>query len=466
MRKRSNVRGAKGCRKVEYGKDIEDDMNPARVPNHQAKQAGETRCQNWDWVERSIWTTRMLEALEKGVKGGYWFSLIDKVIRPATLHAAWAMVKANKGGAGSDHQSLDAFESKLMENLHILEKELREGTYRPRPIKRVYIDKPGTKEKRPLGIPAVRDRVVQAALRMVIEPIFDREFVSCSYGFRPGLGCKNALREVDQYLKAGYNHVLDADLKAYFDSIPHERLMEDVKCRIADGRVLELIELFLKQQILEDMDLWTPEQGTPQGAVISPLLANVYLHSVDLAMQKAGHVMIRYADDFVVLCKTAVEAEQAYNLVRSLTEAKGLSLHPTKTRIVNMALAGEGFDFLGYHFENGTRWPRPKSLKKLKDNIRKKTGRSNGGSMEMIIQNVNKTLWGWFGYFKHCNYRTFKPIDGWIRRRLRSILRRREKRKGMSRGWDNKRWPNKFFSDLGLFSLATAHEKLLQSLNR
>lgn len=464
--KRSNVRGAKGCRKVENGMNIADEIYPAKVLAVLAKQAGEAGLQKWDWVERTIWTDRMLEALEKGVKGGYWFSLIDKVIRPGTLYAAWVRVKANKGSAGSDHQSIEAFESRLMDNLHQLEKELHDGTYRPRPIRRVYIDKPGSNEKRPLGIPAVRDRLVQAALRMVIEPIFEREFTPRSYGFRPGLGCKDALREVDHYLKAGYEHVVDADLKAYFDTISHDLLMEDIKSRIADGRVLELIEMFLKQEVLEDMSLWTPEQGTPQGAVISPLLANLFLHSVDVAMQKAGYVMVRYADDFVLLCRTLREAGQAHNLVRSLTEAKGLTLHPTKTKLVDMTLAGESFDFLGYHFENGTRWPRKKSLVKFKDNIRKKTSRSNGGSLEMIIHNVNTTLWGWFGYFKHSNYRTFKLMDGWIRRRLRSILRRREKIKGMSRGWDNKRWPNKFFSDRGLFSLTAAHERLLQSLKR
>jgi RNA-directed DNA polymerase len=442
---------------------VTDEITPVQVPGIQAKQTGDTYPRGWDWVERTIWTDRMLDALEQGVKGGCWFSLIDKVIRPGTLHAAWVLVKANKGSAGSDHQSIKAFESDLTVNLHRLEKELCNGTYRPRPIRRVYIDKPGSKEKRPLGIPTVRDRVVQAALRLVIEPIFEREFTSRSYGFRPGLGCKDALREVDKYLRAGYGHVVDADLKAYFDTIPHEQLMEDVKTRIADGRVLELIRMFLKQQVLEDMSLWTPEQGTPQGAVISPLLANLYLHSVDLAMSRAGYVMVRYADDFVVLCRTSREAEQAHDLVQSLAEVKGLTLHPVKTKLVDMNLPGSGFDFLGYHFENGTRWPRKKSMKKLKDNIRKKTGRSNGDSLETIIHQVNMTLWGWFGYFKHSNWRTFKPIDGWIRRRLRSILRRRENHKGMSRGWDNKHWPNKFFLDHGLFGLAAAHEKLVQS---
>jgi RNA-directed DNA polymerase len=428
-----------------------------------AKQAEETRCAKWNWVDHSVWTERMLEALETGVKGGVWFSLIDKVHRPSTLYAAWLTVKANKGSAGSDHQSIEAFEKELSRNLDILEEELRSDTYRPRPIRRVYIDKPGSKDKRPLGIPAVRDRVVQAALRLVIEPIFEKEFVSHSYGFRPGLGCKDALREVDLLLKAGYIWVVDADLKSYFDSIPHAGLMAEIRGRIADSRVLNLLEAFLKQDILENMVLWTPEQGTPQGAVISPLLANLYLHPVDVAMAAAGFRMVRYADDFVLLCRSQAEAQAGLDLVRQLTEVRGLTLHPEKTRLVDVRERGVGFDFLGYHFERGTRWPRKKSLQKLKDTIRRKTGRSNGNSLAAVVDDVNRTLWGWFEYFKHSNRRTFRPLDGWIRRRLRSILRRQNKLKGMSGGYDNLRWPNKYFRDLGLFSLEAAHRALLQS---
>lgn len=446
--------------------NMPDEEVLAGVQVTEAKQARETQAGKWDWVERSVWTDRMLEALDKGVKGGVWFSLIDKVVRPSTLLAAWARVKANKGSAGSDHQSIEDFEAKLAENLRQLEGELGSGRYRPRPIRREYIDKPGSKDKRPLGIPTVRDRVVQAALLLVIEPIFEREFIPCSYGFRPGRGCKDALREVEYQLKSGYTYVVDADLQAYFDSISHNRLMDEVRKRIADGRVLELIEMFLKQDVLEEMTLWTPEQGTPQGAVISPLLANLFLHSVDMAMATAGYQEVRYADDFVVLCRTPEEAQGALDYVRSLVTEKGLTLHPDKTRVVDAQVEGCGFDFLGYHFECGTRWPRKKSLRKLKDSIREKTGRSNGNSLLRIIRDINRTLKGWFEYFKHSNWKTFLPIDGWIRRRLRSILRKREKRKGMSRGWDNMRWPNKFFRNHGLFSLREAHKVLLQSSKR
>ena len=413
---------------------------------------GETSPTQWDWVERSVWTEAMLKALEKGVKGGVWFSLIDKVYRPGTLYAAWLTVKANKGKAGSDRQSIEDFESNLESNLDRLHRELRDDSYRPRPIRRVYIDKPGSKDKRPLGIPTVRDRVVQAALRLVIEPIFEREFTANSYGFRPGRGCQDALREVERLLREGYVHVVDADLKAYFDSIPHDLLMNEVRKYIADSRVLGLLEAFLKQDILEDLVLWRPEKGTPQGAVISPLLANLYLHSVDVALAGSSFSLVRYADDLVIMCRSHNEAEAGLGLLQQLVTAKGLSLHPEKTRLVDARIPRIGFDFLGYHFERGTRWPRKKSLKKLKDSIREKTRRCNGKSLAVIIEDVNTTLRGWFGYFKHCNRWTFSAIDGWVRRRLRGILRKRSKRKGISRGGqDHIRWPNKFFRDHGFF---------------
>lgn len=433
------------------------------------KQTGDTHPKEWQWVERSIWTERMLEALDKGVKGGLWFSLIDKVIRMKTLRAAWPQVKANKGSAGTDHQSIEVFEARLEENLGKLQAELQTGSYQPRPIKRVYIDKLGSKEKRPLGIPAVRDRVVQNALRLVIEPIFEREFLPSSYGFRPGRGCKDALRRVDELLKDGYLWVVDADIKSYFDNIPHERLMQEVEKHIADSQVLNLLRKYLKQDILDGLERWTPRGGTPQGAVISPLLANLYLHPVDVAMTETGFEMIRYADDLVILSRSLEGAEAALAWLQNLVTERGLTLHPQKTRIANLTEPGDGFDFLGYHFERSkykqriTRWPRKKSLKKIKDAIRQKTKRSNGHSLESIIISINYTLRGWFEFFKHSNKYTFIPLDKWIRRRLRSILRVRSKRKGIGRGFDHFRWPNKFFQDLGLFNLGEAHRTLLQS---
>jgi RNA-directed DNA polymerase len=439
-----------------------NEQDPAIV-SKKTTQAGETCPTGWDWVERSVWTERMLEALERGVKGNVWFSLVDKVCRPATLKAAWLRVRKNGGSAGSDRQSVKDFERDLEANLSRLEEELRSGTYRPKHIRRVYIEKTGSKDKRPLGIPAVRDRVVQAALRLTIEPIFEREFVSSSYGFRPKRGCKDALREVEQLLRSGCIHVVDADIKAYFDSISHELLMTEIRKHIADGRVLKLLESFLKVDILDGMSQWTPEGGTPQGAVISPLLANLFLHPVDVAMAEAGYRMVRYADDFVILCGSQVEAQCALALVGKLIEQRELVLHPDKTKLVDMSQPGASFDFLGYRFEGFTKWPRKKSLAKVKDTIRRKTRRNNGHSLETIIRDVNSTLKGWFEYFKNADSRTFKPLDGWIRRRLRSILRGRQGRGGISRGFDNMRWTNKFFHDLGLFSLKDARKSLLQS---
>lgn len=320
----------------------QNEDRPATVPKL-AKQAGETRPRDWDWVERSVWTDRMLEALEKGVKGGVWFSLVDKVHRPGTLRAAWEKVRVKQGAAGSDGQTIAMFEERLERNLGKLEEELRSGTYQPRPIRRVYIDKPGSAEKRPLGIPAVRDRVVQSALRILIEPIFEAVFTRNNYGFRPGRGCKDALREVERLLSEGYVFVLDADLRSYFESIPHEPLLGEVRKHIADGRVLGLIEQYLKQD------------------------------------------------------------------------------------------------------------------------IRSRTKRCNGQSMEQIILDLNEVLWGWYGYFKHSNKWTFPRLDAWIRMRLRSILRKRNRMCGKGRGSDHQRWPNKYFRDRGLFSLAEAHASYLQS---
>jgi RNA-directed DNA polymerase len=446
-------------------KPAQDETKPATVPAR-ATQAGEAGSKDWEWVERHVWTERMLEALDSGVKGGVWFSLIDKIQRPKTLVAAWQAVKRNGGSAGTDHQSIEDFEKDLAVEIERLSEALRTGSYRPRPIRRVYIDKPGSNEKRPLGIPCVRDRVVQGALRLVVEPIFENVFVNHSYGFRPKRGCKDALREVERLLHAGYTYVVDADIKAYFDNIAHEPLMADIGSYIADGRVLELIRSFLKQEVLEDLTLWTPEKGSPQGAVISPLLANLYLHPVDVGVAAAGYEMIRYADDLVILCRTEVEAQQALALLGKLTAERGLTLHPVKTRLVDVSVPGEGFDFLGYHFVKRTRWPRKKSLKKLKDAIRSKTGRSHGGSLAEIVADVNSTLRGWFEYFKHSHKTTFAPIDKWVRRRLRSILRKRQGLHGISRGYDHFRWPNAFFRAHGLFSLVKAHRVLVQSSTR
>jgi len=407
----------------------------------------------------------MLTALEQGVKGGKWFSLIDKVVAPDTLRAAWQRVRANGGAAGVDRQTVAMFERRLEANLEDLARRVREKTYQPQPVRRVWIDKPGSHQKRPLGIPTVRDRVLQTALRFALEPIFERDFAAQSYGFRPGRGCKDALRRVDQLLRQGYTWVVDADLKSYFDTIPWGPLQELVKTKMADGKVLGLIAAYLQQQVLDGMERWTPDGGTPQGAVISPLLANLYLDPLDHLMEQTGLEMVRYADDIVILCRSRAEAEAALERMQAWTAPAGLTLHPDKTRIVDATQAG-GFDFLGYHFERGYRWPRKKSLNKFKDTIRDKTPRANGYSLERIIANVNATARGWFEYFKHSHATTFGALDGWVRMRLRSILRKRDGRRGRGRGSDHQRWPNAYFANLGLFSMATAHRLAAQSARR
>lgn len=323
---------------------------PASV--HKAKQAGETDAR-WHFVERRIWTDRMLEALVNGVKGGVWFSLIDKVYRRKTLDAAWKRVQANKGSAGVDHETIAKFSQEADRKLDYLSEQLRTGEYQPRPVRRVWIEKTGSHEKRPLGIPTVSDRIVQTAILMVIEPIFENAFHESSFGYRPGRGCKDALREVNTLLKDEYVYVVDADLEKYFDSIPHDKLMEEVKLFIADNKLLALIEKLLKQSIEEDGKELKVGKGTPQGGVLSPLLANLYLHSIDLEMSRQGYRMVRYADDLLVLTKSKEEAEKALEVLQNLVGSKGLRLNLEKTRLVDTRENKVGFDFLGYHFENG-----------------------------------------------------------------------------------------------------------------
>ena len=356
--------------------------------------------------------------------------------------------------------SITDFAKDAEARLQKLSEALRSGTYKPQPVKRTYIPKLGSRERRPLGIPTIIDRIVQTALRNVVEPIFENEFDPGSYGFRPNLGCHDALEEIERLLAAGYVHVVDVDLRKYFDTIPHQGLMNEMAKKIADGRVLDLIEAYLHQGILEEMKLWTPERGTPQGAVVSPLLANVYLHPVDLAMRQAGFRLVRYADDMVVLCRTRQEAEAALSRLEELIEGRGLQLHPDKTRIAHL-MERPGFQFLGYVFYDKYRDPRSSSQGKLRASIRTKTKQTNGSSFMEIITSLNATLRGWYNYFKFCsaNSRAWSQIDQWVRYRLRAILDKRRKNDGRrcrGRGHAHYRWPNAYFTEHGLFSLVSA----------
>ena len=362
-----------------------------------------------------------------------------------------------------DGRSVAAVERQSEEEIAILHRQLRAETYKPKAVKRVWIPKQGSAEKRPLGVPTVRDRIVQTALRHVIEPIFERDFAPQSYGFRPGRGCKDALRRVEHLLKEGRAWVVDADIKGYFDTIPHGPLMERIGRKIADGRVLRLIEGYLKVGVMESVKGWQPtDNGTPQGAVISPLLANIYLDPLDWEMAGAGLEMVRYADDFVVLCRSEQEARQALERIQAFAKAQGLTLHPEKTRIVPTGEPG-GFDLLGYHFERGMRWPRKKSMAKLKEAIRVKTRRNEGRSLRAICEDLNGVLQGWFAYFKHSKSNVFETLDAYTRGRLRSILRKRCRGKGRGRGRDHQRWSNAFFHAQGLFSLMASYRANLQS---
>jgi len=403
----------------------------------------------------------MLAALENGVKGEVWFSLIDKVYNPKNLWAAWSKSARNKGAAGVDGIIIEQYERQAESNLRHLSEQLKLGTYQPKAIRRTYIPKPdGT--QRPLGIPTVTDRIVQGAIRQVIEPIFEKQFAAQSYGFRPGRSCRDALRRVQQLLREGHRYVVDADLKSYFDTIPHQRLMAQVAKRVADGRVLKLIESFLDAKVMDQTEQWTPSAGAPQGAVLSPLLSNIYLDPLDQQMAQSGYQMVRYADDFVILCKTKEQAQSALETVAAWTAQAGLVLHPDKTRIVDSRF--ESFEFLGYRFERGRRFPRDKSMVKLRDAIRAKTGRCDGRMLQVIIADVNRTLRGWFEYFKYSYRHVFLRVDKWVRGRLRSLLRKRHKHGGIATWGDRQRWPNAYFTGQGLISLKQAHARARQSV--
>ncbi len=435
------------------------DYIPVTVP-FAATLAGETPGID-EWAHRAIWTDRMLATLlQDKVRGGKWHTLIDKVYSELNLFCSAHKVLGKKGAAGVDRQTVENFAEHEREELLRLHQQLREGNYRPAAVLRRWIPKPGGSEKRPLGIPTVRDRVVQTALVRVIEPILDATFHQRSYGFRKGRSCHNALRCVEDLLEAGYVYVVDADLKGYFDTIPKDRLLEIVQEKISDSRVLKLVKRFLHQGITEELRTWTPETGVPQGAVLSPVLSNAYLNPLDHRMAELGFEMVRYADDFVILCRTAEEAEAALKEVRGWVELNGLTLHPEKTHIVDSR--EESFSFLGYSFRGKLRFPRAKSHRKFSNRIRELTPRKSGESLDAMIQRINRSTRGWFNYFRHCHWSIFREYDGMIRRRLRRLLLKRHRR-NRNRLARNQRWSNAYFTEHGYISLGASHVRFVQS---
>jgi len=448
--------------------------DPTEVPAR-AVLSGEA--DPYGWVERSVWTESMLDALRRGgPEGGRWYWLHDKVFAEETLRTAYARVKRNGGAPGVDGMTVEAFGCRLDKEIARLRAAWQAGTYRPQAIRRVWIPKPGTDERRPLGIPTVRDRVVQAALVLVLEPIFERTFSEHSHGFRPRRSAHGALSAALNHLKAGKVWVVDADLKAYYDSIPRERLLSAVHRQVTDRRVLELIGAFLKAGVLEGAELTEPEAGTPQGGVISPLLANIYLNDLDHLMAGSGVAMERYADDIVLFCRTQEEAERALALVRDWTAQAGLALHPTKTRVVDLGQPGAYVDFLGYRLQRYIdrkgrnrilRRVRPKSLDKIKDKLRARTPRKSGQSLAVQIAALNRILTGWFHYFRSVTQPTHAALDKLVRRRMRSMLC---KRHGQSMIWGRGdaqvRWPKSFFAEQGLFSLEAAHRRYVHAHRR
>jgi RNA-directed DNA polymerase len=413
------------------------------------------------WAHPLVWTESMLTTLlENKVKGGRWHTLIDKVMSERNLSVSAMKVVDKKGAAGVDRQTVEVFAEQHKEEIDRLQTELEDGSYRPMPVRRVEIPKPGSHEKRMLGIPTVRDRVVQTALVHVLEPIFDHTFHERSFGFRRGRGCHDALRCVEALLQDGYVYVVDADLKSYFDTIPKDRLLELVKQKISDSAVLQLVKKYLDQEIMSELSRWTPEAGVPQGAVLSPMLSNVYLNPLDHMMSAKGYQMVRYADDFVILCRTQSEAEAALSEIHAWVEASDLSLHPEKTHIVDSR--EKSFAFLGYSFRGRFKFPRAKSHQKVVDRIRELTPRKSGESLACVIATLNKSLLGWFTYFRHCFWNIFENYDAMVRRRLRRMLLKRN-RKNPKRLPRTKRWPNSFFTEHGLYSLSEAHIRFVQS---
>ncbi|MDC3424048.1 group II intron reverse transcriptase/maturase [Aquibacillus sp. 3ASR75-11] len=374
-----------------------------------------------------------------------YYSIIDKVYRMDNLYEAWNAVKANKGSAGVDGETILWFETQLNQNLLEIQRLLKEGRYQPQPVLRHYIPKDNGK-KRPLGIPTVRDRIVQQAVRQMIEPLFDRDFYPHSYGFRKGHSQHQALDIVRRAKKSGYEYVVDLDIQSYFDNIPHELLMKKIKDKVTDGKVLDLIEMWLKAGVLEDDQFHYTNMSSTQGGVISPLLANIYLDEFDWEMNEEGFPVVRFADDAIIFCKTQNNAKRAYKVAKQILEQKlQLTMHPIKTKIVHF---DEGFRFLGFDFWKDYMVLPEDRIRKYKEKIRNLSRRQQGKSLIEMIQKLNEVIRGFSNYFMVGNVKSkFKRLDEWIRMRVRAYMR---KKRSMESNW---RIPNKALAQAGLVSM-------------
>ena len=379
-----------------------------------------------------------------------YYSLIDKVYDLRNLHEAWKEVKWKKGAAGVDRVTIERFEKDLEKRLRALQEQLRAGTYVPPPVRRVYIDKAdGT--KRPLGIPTVTDRVAQQAVRRVLTPIFEAVFLPCSHGFRPGRSTRSAIVMLEEYRKQGFRTVVDVDFKSYFDTLDHEVLMAKVKKRVTDGSILKLIRSWLTAGVMSDGNLRYQVTGTPQGGVISPLLANIYLHSLDQALTNWGYKVVRYADDMVILCENANKAKTALGLLKQVAEGElRLTLHPEKTRLTTF---GKGFDFLGFTFKRQHRVARKRAIEKFKEKVKLLTPRQTHHTITEVVAELSPVIRGWGNYFKHGHMRArFDSLDQWIRMRIRSTWLKRKAHRSHKA---SSALPNQRLADLGLVSLLT-----------